>query len=389
MRHALSLARADEGTGPKRAVSLVRLTTGLLALAMLVSSEVAAVYRQRAHSVPYETDFHATIWQPARDVLNGIAPYANPHVPGFVPETVYPPLAFLPALPLASLNLETATALFQVVLVVAGVCILLALGVRDWRCHLLWLLTPLMLIPIVSVDVTPVIVLCAALVWRWRDRALLAAGALSVAIAVKLLLAPLFLWLVLTRRYRAAAYTAIGAPILLLGPWAAVGFNGLLDYPATLRIDSRLWGADGAFVQALVRQTGLSSSVALAAGLAVAAVLVGVAWRSSELLAFALVSAAALALSPIGWVYYAGILIVPLAVRYPRFARPWLVLNAFWISWYYSPIAYKTIYLSVATIAAAAWLVVVAFRRRAAAEYVAERGIVELRAGLSLPGDAA
>jgi hypothetical protein len=371
-------ARIGAGARLRRAAVLVSAGS---VFAILVASEITAIHRARAHSHPYETDFHATIWQPAWDVLNGVAPYANPHLPGFVPETVYPPFAFLPALPLAWLNLETATAVFQVILVVAGVGTLLALGVRDPRCHLLWLLTPLMLVPIASVDATPLIFVCAALLWRWRDRPLLAAAALTAGIALKLLLAPLWLWLVLTRRFRAAAYVAIGAPLAILVPWGLLAFNGLLDYPTTLRIDARLWGADGAFIQALARQAGLSSAAALVVGALVAALLVGFACRSSELLAFALVSASALALSPLGWFYYAGILIVPLAVRYPRYARPWLVLNAFWISWYYSPIAYKTIQLSVATIAAVAWLIAVAFPRRAGREHTTHEASLRADAG--------
>ena len=60
------------------------------------------------------------------------------------------------------------------------------------------------------------------------------ASVLSLAICLKLLLLPLVLWLVITRRLRAAAATlALTAAACLLG-WALIGFRGFADYPHLL-----------------------------------------------------------------------------------------------------------------------------------------------------------
>ena len=123
------------------------------------------------------------------------------------------------------------------------------------------------------------------------------------AIAIKLFMAPLWLWLLLTRRYRAACYTTALAPAVMLAAWALIGFDGLREYPRLMRLVSDRYGGDGALVYGLARQVGLGAG-AIVVSAAVAAVLLGLAWRArrDELAAFALVAAAALVLSPVGWV---------------------------------------------------------------------------------------
>ena len=64
-----------------------------------------------------------------------------------------------------------------------------------------------------------------------RDRGL----ALGAAVAAKLFVWPLVVWLLLTRRFRAAAWAAGSAVVLVLGAWALIGFEGLRDYPTLLR----------------------------------------------------------------------------------------------------------------------------------------------------------
>ena len=48
---------------------------------------------------------------------------------------------------------------------------------------------------------TPVLLLLVAVAWRWRDRRWVASGALAAAIAFKLFLWPLVVWLLATRRW--------------------------------------------------------------------------------------------------------------------------------------------------------------------------------------------
>ena len=63
----------------------------------------------------------------------------------------------------------------------------------------------------------------------------------------------------------------------------------------------------------------------LAVGLAVLVAGVIVAIRGDEQRAFALLIAASLVLTPIVWLHYFAILIVPLAIARPRFDLTWLL----------------------------------------------------------------
>ena len=67
-------------------------------------------------------------------------------------------------------------------------------------------------------NITILLVLLVALAWRYRDRARIAGLALGAAIAAKLFVWPLVVWLLLTRRYRAAAWASGRRVILVISP---------------------------------------------------------------------------------------------------------------------------------------------------------------------------
>jgi len=75
------------------------------------------------------------------------------------------------------------------------------------------------------------LLLLLALLWRYRDRAVVAGAALAFAVVLKLFLWPsssgLLAWLALTRRFRAAAIAVAGSVCLALLSWAAIDFAGL------------------------------------------------------------------------------------------------------------------------------------------------------------------
>jgi hypothetical protein len=82
--------------------------------------------------------------------------------------------------------------------------------------------------------VGPLLVLIA-LVWRLRDRPVVAGIATGGVVVLKLFVWPLALWLVLTGRLRAAALAAATVVGLGLASWAAIGFQGISAYPRLLR----------------------------------------------------------------------------------------------------------------------------------------------------------
>ena len=112
-------------------------------------------------------------------------------------------------------------------------------------------------------------------------------------------------------------------------------------------------------IQGLVQQVGGSYALATAIGLCAAAGLICVAWRvrRDDIAGFALILAAAIVASPIAWVGYATLLVVPLAARTERFTSAWLLLLGFgYLHWWHSPLFFRSAGLSVATIALTAGL---------------------------------
>jgi hypothetical protein len=188
--------------------------------------------------------------------------------------------------------------------------------------------------------VGPLLLLGVAAAWHWRDRILAAGAAVGTAVALKLFLWPLAVWLALTGRLR-AALAGIGLALgLVLIPWSAIGFDGLRGYPGLLRHMSEDEATSSYSVVALAVRAHLPEAAGYALSLLAAAVLLIVAgWiardeRLSRLdrdvAALTLALAAALAASPIVWVHYFLLLLVPLALTRPKLSALWFVPLAYY-----------------------------------------------------------
>jgi alpha-1,2-mannosyltransferase len=212
-------------------------------------------------------------------------------------------------------------------------------------------------------NATIVVIFLSALVWRYRDHSIKAGVALGAAIGVKFFAAPLVVWLIWTRRYKAALVACATAPILIMSAWALIGFEGLTHYRQQLANVAATLGITGPYLQALVQQAGASEATAFKVGIAVGVLLLLAAGfyarrLSDEIGAFALCWLSVLAISPIAWPGYAGGIVIALAAKFPAYGRRWLLLLAFWTGWWHSPFAYKSIGLSIATSAVAVSLTV-------------------------------
>jgi hypothetical protein len=296
------------------------------------------------------SDFAGTIYHPAQAVVHGLTPYGDPRVPGPLAGSVYPPSAFLPFAWIGLLGHDAAVAMWLLLLTAAACATLWVLGVRDVRCYALWLLTPMMLSTVAIGNATTLVILLVAVLWRWRDTPSIAATALIAAIATKLFVAPLIIWLVATKRYRAAAIAAVGAPAVILSAWAAIGFSAIGRYGSILSANDSVYSRAGPYLQGLLLQLHGSSSLALGAGIAAAALLLVGAWFAGDLGGFTLAACAAIVLAPVAWIGYAGLLVVPLAVAWPTWSRAWLLLLGTYISWYYSRLMYASPALSLCTL---------------------------------------
>ncbi|HEX4746078.1 MAG TPA: glycosyltransferase 87 family protein, partial [Gaiellaceae bacterium] len=179
--------------------------------------------------------------------------------------------------------------------------------------------------------VGPVLALLVALAWRYRERAAVAASALGGAIVLKVFLWPLLVWLAATRRLAAAAGAAVVALGLALLSWAAIGFDGIADYPDLLRRLSAFEAENSYSVFAALVALGASETVARALVVLGAAALLGAAWRlgrgesrDRDRRSLTLALAAAFALTPILWLHYLVLLVVPIALARPRLSGLWL-----------------------------------------------------------------
>ncbi len=175
----------------------------------------------------------------------------------------------------------------------------------------------------------------------------------------------LIIWLIATRRYRAALLTAVCTPLVVLAAWAVIGFSAIGRYPSILSANTKVFSSSGPYLQGLLLQLHGSSTIALGAGIIAAAALLVVAWFSDDLGCFTLAISAAIVLSPVAWIGYAGLLVIPLAVIWPRWSSAWLLLLGTYIHWYNSPLHYRSPALSLSTLALLAIIVMVILHRTA------------------------
>jgi hypothetical protein len=274
----------------------------------------------------------------AHAVLDGESPYPGPGDPDFIRGAayVYPPVMALATIPFTALPADLAAMVFAGLIVACVPLTLAAVGVRDWRCYGLALLWPPVLSAIHVENITLLVGLGAALVWRYRDRPVAAGVALGVSMAVKPLLWPLGLWLLVSRRFAAVVW-GIGVSVAVaLGSWAAIGFDGLVDYPDLLRRLGDLMDEWGYSVYALALDLGVGHTTAKLLWFAVAVALlvacVAMAHRRDDRRAFVLAMAVVIAASPVVWLHYFALLLVVVAVAQPRLGPVWFVPLAMFAS---------------------------------------------------------
>jgi hypothetical protein len=327
-----------EGTRLPSAHATVRLhVVGRLLLGLTAATLVALYAWTTVRPGAHVTDF-ATFYVSGERVLHGLSPYpllsslpdsADPKT--FAPFVYPPPIAFV-FVPFALLPFGLANALFFVLGATAIVLALRLLGVRDWACFAAAFASPPVLAAPANGTVSAFLLLGVAAAWRYRDEAGKVAAAVAAVVVAKLFLWPLWLWLVCTRRYRAAALSAIAGLVATLGAWATIGFAGLRDYPHLLSRLTELTGVNSYSLYALERAFGLQSSAAQLALLAVAAAAgFFVTRRPSDERIFLAAIGIALLATPIMWQHYLVLLFVPIALVRPRMSVFWIVPLLFWL----------------------------------------------------------
>jgi Glycosyltransferase family 87 len=259
----------------------------------------------------YGFELKANLWRPGKQILHGHSPY-DPAYPkraladglDCCMQALYPAPTHVLFAPLSWLPFQVAMLLFTAITTVALVAGLWLLGMRSAAAFGLTLMFPPVWSGIAAGGIMPFLVLGCALCWRWRDRPILGGVAVAATAVLKVFLWPLCLWLLFTRRFRAAAVSVVAAVALLAAGWAVIGFQNLFDYPGLLRNAAEL-EQDGGL--GLVRIGGQWLALAAFAGLMLLA-------RRS----FPLVIIAALALTPIVWLQTYEILLVPIVLAFAQ-----------------------------------------------------------------------
>ena len=317
----------------------------------------------------------------AEALLDGRSPYVSADIAYEYGGYIYPPLTAIAVIPMTLLEPEVAGLLAMALLVLAALAIPYVLRVRDWMCYGLVLLWPPVIHGIQTSNVTILVALLAALTWRWRDRAFAAGLALGVGLASKFLLWPVALWLAATRRYRATCWAAISSLVLVLVPWAAIGFVGLREYPGLVRRFGEITDEHAYSLYAAALHLGAPSPVArllwLGVGLIILAAVVVHGRKGDDRTAFVLAIAATLSVTPVVEIPYFALLLVVVAVTQPRAGLLWFLPLAMWgTAGSYEPTTFET----VGTVAVAAATVALALLRLRGERAAERSGAPPLRA---------
>ena len=254
-------------------------------------------------------DFHQSFRPAVEAVLNGNSPYPPPVAESMVQRDafVYLPLGAFVYAPFVVLSPLAADLVVTVLMVLLALTALWILGIRDWRCYGITILSPAVISAIQTANLTLPLLVALAAIWASRHRAVLPGLVLALTLATKLFLWPVFVWLVATRRYRAAAASAATTAVLVGGSWALIGFAGLGDYPALLRVLTQALEHDSYTIFALLSDLGAPDLLAKGVGIAAGTATLLGCWtlgrRGDESRSFTLAIVAALLLTPIIWLH--------------------------------------------------------------------------------------
>jgi alpha-1,2-mannosyltransferase len=290
----------------------VLATVGSLVLGVLVLHELVLFW----HLLPGSMFDYDIFRKAGSAVLNGHSPW---HVEGFI----YPATAAVAFVPFGAVSFAIGGFIFALLIIGALVAALWILGVRDWRCYAIAFLATPGEMSVITGTLSGVCALLAAVIYRYRDGRARPAAALAVALATKLFLWPLGVWLIATRRARSAVI-AVGTMVLFLAlSWLVMGSSSFASYRDSISPARQL--AEASYSPfALARAFGASPALATALiGLIGLAILAAARFIEDERITFSLALLAALVLSPVVWIHYLVLLYVPIAIARPRLSALW------------------------------------------------------------------
>jgi alpha-1,2-mannosyltransferase len=334
MRSAADVSPAWSGDSRTRArpspftIVLVVLAAGIMLGAVALSADAGLL----------AWDVRFAYLPAAEALLDGESPYPALDDPILEDQKgyVYPPQLLLALVPLTPVPVGVASALVAALLLALVALTLRVLEVRDVRCYAAAFLWVPSLSGVLLGNISIPLAFAVAVAWRYRDEVWPPAWALGLAVSAKLLMWPLLVWMVVTRRLRATLYAlALGASVTLVA-WAIIGFDGLSGYPDLLERLSEIQAERSYSIVGMAATAGLGDVVGQALTLLVGGALLAgcvvYARRGDDQRSFTCAVAATLALSPIVWLHYLVVLLVPVAIARPRFSALWLLPVLLWVS---------------------------------------------------------
>lgn len=269
-------------------------------------------------------------------VLHGRSPYVTPSTAAFAhfDKFVYPPVAALAFAPFAAIPPGAARVLMAVAGFAAVLGALRLLEVEDWRCYGLATVSAPAINTLALGALTSFLFLGVAIAWRYRDNAVVVAVATAFSAVLKLFLWPLGVWLLATRRWRAAIVCAAVGALLLLGGWAVIDFAGLRSYPTLVRVLEQVEAPVSYSAVALLGLSGgARTAVTVVLSLAAAAGIAFAARRpDGDRRALAVAVIASLVATPLIWMHYLLLLFVPIALYRPRLSGLWFLPLLLWLT---------------------------------------------------------
>lgn len=306
---------------------------GVIGAGILLTCALLLVYINR-HEI--EIDFRDSYWPAASAVLHGFSPYRWTRAQIFAGTGFgYPAFTGLVMAPVTLLPLNVATALFLIALLASVPVTLWVLGVREPAVYGMALLQWAVINAWQSGNLSLVLALLAALAWRYRERPVVCAALVTLAVSLKPFVWPLWLWLLATRRYRALGFSLAMTFVVNLAAFAVIGLGHIHSYLHLIGVITSVIVGNGYGVPALVMRVGGSEHLGLvvtwilAAGLAAVALRAG--RRGHDVGVLAIACALALEASPLVWNHYFALLIVPVAIAEPRLGRTWVAMLPLWL----------------------------------------------------------
>lgn len=322
----------------RRGLRAVLLTGVLIGAAAIFLTVLAA----ETPSPRFGWDFRYQYYAGAEAVVDGRPLYMDPDDPG-LPEAlddvmtyVYPPLVAVALVPVTVLRIDVAQVLLFIASVAALFGTLALVGVRDIRCYAALFVWSPTWTALAVLNISSFLALAVALAWRYRGAWLPLGAAIGLAAASKVFLWPLLVWTIASRRYRATATAVLIGVASTVAAWAAVGFQGMREYPELVRRLAEVHADNSYSIQGMTSALGFQPAVAHAVMFFVGGAFLLACARFSrsgdDERGLACAVFAALALTPIVWQHYLLMLAPSLGLARPRFSWIWLLPTVLWLS---------------------------------------------------------